>query len=56
VKKPKLTDGAPKGFVGNHHLWFIKEYRKWKESKQRVQNLDYPFRIKDTFIPPKNNL
>lgn len=34
MKKPKLKDGAPKNFVGNHHLWFIKEYRKWEESKQ----------------------
>jgi hypothetical protein len=28
-KKPKLSDGAPKGYSGNHHLWYIKQYNKW---------------------------
>jgi hypothetical protein len=29
VKKPKLSDGAPKGYSGNHHLWYLKQYSKW---------------------------
>lgn len=39
IKKPRITDGAPKGFVGNHHLWFIKAYRKWIESKQNTDGI-----------------
>ena len=34
IRKPKLSDSAPKGFHGNHHLWYIKQYRKWLFQKR----------------------
>jgi hypothetical protein len=34
VEKPKLGDGAPKGYHGNHHLWYIKQYKKWLSQKK----------------------
>ena len=34
VNKPKLSDSAPKGYQGNHHLWYIKQYRKWLFQKR----------------------
>lgn len=39
IKKPKLSDGSPKGYIGNHHFWYIKQYRKWllcKETRRRT--------------------
>jgi len=33
MKEPKLSDGSPKGYCGNHHLWYIKQYREWVEAK-----------------------
>lgn len=33
--KPKLRDGAPDGYHANHHLWYIKQYRKWLSQKRK---------------------
>ena len=51
IKKPRLTDGAPKDFVGNHHLWFIKAYRKWTESKQKTNGIAFPDWNNNLFKP-----
>jgi len=51
IKKPRLTDGAPKDFVGNHHLWFIKAYRKWTESKQSPNRIAFPDNNNDSLKP-----
>jgi hypothetical protein len=38
IKKPKLIDGAPKEYRGNHHLWYIKQYRKWLSQKRNYKD------------------
>jgi hypothetical protein len=52
VKKPKIIDGAPKGFVGNHHLWYIKQYKKWLDQKETSRkNLKHYLALSSIPIP-----
>ena len=37
LREPQLSDeAAPREFVGNHHLWYLKEYVKYTKTMKQI--------------------